>query len=64
MPGLLNILSYTLPVGFEPTTFGLEVQRAIRCAKGAIAVVGFDPTTFGLWAQRASSAPYCFIKNI
>ena len=24
-----------LRVGFEPTTFGLEVQRAIHCANGA-----------------------------
>ena len=26
------------PAGLEPATFGLEVQRAIHCAKGAIGV--------------------------
>ena len=26
----------TLQVGLEPTTFGLEVQRAIRCATRAV----------------------------
>ena len=24
------------PTGLEPATFGLEVQRAIHCAKGAM----------------------------
>ena len=30
-----NAPSLTPPVGFEPTTFELEVQRAIRCATAA-----------------------------
>ncbi len=46
MPGVV------LLAGFEPATFGLEVQRAIHCATGAevflIAETGFDPVTFGL----------------
>ena len=40
--GLLNAIKICceeilllLRVGFEPTTFGLEVQRAIHCANGA-----------------------------
>ena len=27
-------------MGFEPTTFGLEVQRAVHCAKGANGLAG------------------------
>ena len=29
------------PAGLEPATFGLEVQRAIHCAKGAFGKVEF-----------------------
>ena len=29
-----NIKNSLSPAGFEPATFGLEVQRAIHCATG------------------------------
>ena len=31
--------SDTPPMGFEPTTFELEVQRAIRCATAAMTMI-------------------------
>ena len=36
---LKSVVQKRLPqVGLEPTTFGLEVQRAIHCATGAVMI--------------------------
>ena len=41
-----NYLSNSSLVGIEPTTFGLEVQRAIRCATGTVIIQSLTPNNY------------------
>ena len=47
-------MNITLPVGLEPTTFRLEVERAIHCATGATVLIGIEPMTSRLTVARSN----------
>ena len=59
---LKSVVQKRLPqVGLEPTTFGLEVQRAIHCATGAVVITQNEQNMNFIIDNRIFPSNLCFL---